>query len=155
MPSGEQIKIKAKSNDDATRYLGVWYNSTNYKRFTTQLIHDQIDDTKHILATKSVSDNQIRYCINSVLMPSILHKLRHVVLTRTELDLIDSKLRGVFKAAAHLPRSMPTHLIHNHAFYGIDSIISKHAALHIENAIRSFQKRGAVGDIMNFDACTQ
>jgi len=58
------------------------------------------------------------------------------------------QIRGMFKDAAKLPRSTPTYIVHNPAYYGVNSIIFNHIAIHIENAIRSFQKRAPASDLM-------
>jgi hypothetical protein len=65
------VTILTKKPNESTRYLGVWISALYNKKFVKQQLENEITDFILKLKTKPITDKQLRYLCNQVLIPGL------------------------------------------------------------------------------------
>ena len=90
------------------KFLGCWFTLDNKISKQIQLIQEEIFQLVNIASTKKITDKQIIYIINTVIIPTLEYRIHNIVLSRT-----------VAKHKANLSQSIPNSTMLNHHFYNI------------------------------------
>ena len=70
-----------------------------------------------------------------------------MVLSEWEIEAIDTKLRGIVKRVARLPKSFPSLAMNNKHFYGLMSFKIRHDSMHIARVKEDMNDTGELGRI--------
>ena len=127
--------IKPSDPQQPIRFLGVWITAAGSKAYQIDLIQKRVFQIAQTLARKAITDKQIRYIINHVLMPALEYLLQDLVLTEPECNTINSKIMQTFKHKIHLPTTAINSGIYMHTGYKIFNIYDRQLELHSKNLL--------------------
>jgi hypothetical protein len=97
--------------DESFRFLGVWFTMNLNKSYVKKQCSTEYRLFCNTLKNKNLTDKQLVYLHNAVLLPKVEYRLKGTILTRKDCDRISAPFRSVLKHALHLTRSFPTNLI--------------------------------------------
>ena len=104
------------------KFLGCWFTLDGKQTKQTKLITDEIFNLINILKTKHITDKQVSYIINTVIIPILEYRIHNIVLTQTTCNKILSSYLTVAKHKANLASTTPNSTLLNHNIYGIKNI---------------------------------
>jgi hypothetical protein len=127
------------------KFLGCWYTLDNKQSRQTQLIKDEAFQLINIASSKKITDKQITYIINTVIIPTLEYRLHNIVLSQPICNQILSKYLTVAKHKAHLARSIPNSTMLNPYLYNIKNIWDIQLQLHITNFLQRINNLHLLG----------
>src|SRR5260363_359224 len=89
------------------KFLGYWFILNNKQTAQTKLIQEEVLNLAGIANTKNITDKQISYIINMVIIPTIEYHLHIIVFPQSTCNKILGKYLTIAKHKAHLSRSTP------------------------------------------------
>ena len=98
-----------------------------------KIIYNEAIKLINIANTKKITDKQIAYIINTVIIPTIEYRLNNIILPRTLCNKILSKYLTVAKHKSHLSKSIPNSTMLNPYLYNIRNIWDIQLQHHITN----------------------
>ena len=119
--------------DIPVRILGVWHNGRGNKQYQKELIIQKIETFRKIIGGKRITNKQIIYLVNQVLMPSITYLLNNMIISQKEWNKIASKLSNTIKHKLGLAKTAPNNIIYNNKEYGMFHIWDRLMLLHGKN----------------------
>ena len=72
--------LKKLDKNDFTRYLGIWLEEKNQKKFIINLLQREIFQVTQALGKKKATNKQVLYILNRVLIPRIEYRAQHCFL---------------------------------------------------------------------------
>ncbi|KAF9976781.1 hypothetical protein BGZ73_007785 [Actinomortierella ambigua] len=93
----DQSPITALPIDTAARTLGVWVSSDGSNKYTEHIMHEMTDKIVGLLARKHLTDKQVVFIINSVLLPTIAYRLSIHIPSPTAVDQITKQYTNVVR----------------------------------------------------------
>jgi hypothetical protein len=82
------------------------------------------------LRNKNLTNKQLVYLHNAVLLPKVEYRLKRTILTRKDCDRISAPFRSVLKHALHLTRSFPTDLIQYRSSLNLFNLFQRNLTQH-------------------------
>src|SRR5260363_459071 len=104
------------------KFLGYWFILNNKQTAQTKLIQEEALNLAGIANTKNITDKQISYIINMVIIPTIEYRLHNIILPQFTCNKILGKYLTIAKHKAHLSCSTPNSTMLNHNLYNIRNI---------------------------------
>ena len=104
------------------KFLGCWFILDNKISKQIQLIQEEIFQLVNIANTKKITDKQIIYVINTVIIPTLEYRIHNIVLPCTICTKILAKYLTVAKHKANLLWSISNSTMLNHYLYNIHNI---------------------------------
>ena len=95
----------------ALRYLGAWLSPTLNWSTARNNLKDETDKILSILQHKSLTPNEFKYTIQSVLHSKLRYYLAVVPLTDKELDKIDANIATILKKRMHMASTVSSPLL--------------------------------------------
>jgi ribonuclease HI len=114
--------IKAQSSKSAFKFLGCWFTINNKHKLQIKLLNDEIFHLTNTLKSKHITDKQICYIINTVILPIVEYRIQNIVLPQHECQKILSRYLTIAKHKSNLSRSTPNSTMLNHNIYNIKNI---------------------------------
>jgi hypothetical protein len=93
----QEINIKPKLPNESTRILGVWFNANNKKDFVKHQINDEVIQLCAIVKNKRITDKQLQYVFNTLIIPRVEYRSQVTVLSAKECNALITKFRKIFK----------------------------------------------------------
>jgi hypothetical protein len=129
------------------RYLGVWIEDKQGKKYQRQLIQQITSSLLNKLTWKRTTDKQIAYLTNHVIFPKIEYLLNDLVLDEKETEKINRKVRHVVKHKTGFATSSPNSMMHNKLSYGIFDIQSRQIQKHLTDLETHYSAKNLVGQL--------
>src|SRR4051794_41084515 len=73
------VMILIKKPNESTRYFGIWISALYNKKFVKQQLENEITDFILKLNTKPITNKQLRYLCNQVLIPRLEYRFQLIV----------------------------------------------------------------------------
>ena len=110
--------INIEISNTPIRFLGVWI-SLNRQTHITQMVAEEIKKFINIVRRKPITDKQMGYIINMVLIPLITYHLQNTVLSKNSCDTLMAPVRRIFKNKLRFSSTAPTCLTQGPQFYNV------------------------------------
>jgi len=118
------------------KFLGCWFTLNNKQSEQTKLILNETFQLTNIASTKKITDKQITYIINTVILPTLEYKIHNIVLSHSICNKILSKYLTVVKHKSCLSKSIPNSTMLNPYLYNIKNIWDIQLQHHITNFLQ-------------------
>jgi ribonuclease HI len=106
------------SSNDSMRYLGVWISAKYNKNFIKRQIATEIASFIDKLKYKPLTDKQLRYLNNMVLIPRIEYRSKLMIFSDAECDVLYKPMRILIKQKLQLRKNIPNSTLHSKLAYG-------------------------------------
>src|SRR6185369_10321798 len=93
----DNTKVYAKPINSSIRFLGVWINAKGSTSYVKTSVQNEIIRMESIMRHKFLSDKQILYIFNHVMIPRIEYQLQLTLLSENECKTLGAKCRKLFK----------------------------------------------------------
>jgi hypothetical protein len=111
------IKIQPAQKGESIRFLGVWINLKKKRNFVIQQAKDEVSSMCETLKRKKITDKQLLYLYNMVIIPRIEYRTQITFLSKQDCDNIVIPFRKLFKHKLKMASSMPNAILENHYIY--------------------------------------
>src|SRR6266511_1391930 len=115
--NNKSIPIKVKSQMQPVRVLGVWVTISRQKKHIIQQIKDEIAEDVALLQYKKVTDKQLLYIFNAVIVPRIEYRAQITFLSEEIYESLTAPYRVLFKHKLNMNRCTPNSMMHNTLIY--------------------------------------
>ena len=115
------------------KFLGCWFTLNNKQTAQIKLIQEESLQLINIASTKKITDKQIIYIINTVIIPTLEYRIHNIVLPHSVCSKILAKYLTVAKHKSHLAHSIPNSTMLNPFLYNIHNIWDIQLQHHISN----------------------
>ncbi|CAH1768945.1 3700_t:CDS:2, partial [Entrophospora sp. SA101] len=152
--SGEEIilnnntKIKATGAKESFRFLGVWFNLDQNKKYVKNQVKQEIYKTVNIMKYKRLTDKQLVYIFNSVVLPKIEYKLQTTVLTPNEANDMMKPYRKLFKNRLGISKDTPNLNLSNKKLYNLIDLHHHQSQCHINSLFTKINNPNTLGKII-------
>ena len=99
----------------------------------TKLITNEISNLTNTLKTKHITDRQVSYIINTVIIPILEYRIHNIILSQSTCNKILSSYLSIAKHKSNLAITTPNSTLLNHNIYGIKNIWDIQLQYHISN----------------------
>ena len=108
------INLKPVKFTDSVRYLGIWFSMSHNKQFIQQQVQQEIHTACKTLMLKSITDKQIIYIFNIVILPRLLYRTQLTFLGQKFCDRMMGSFRKILRTKLLFPKIPPfPHFIHH------------------------------------------
>src|SRR5690242_1713841 len=104
------------------KFLGCWFIFNNKQSEQIRLIQDETFQLNFIASTKRITDKQIAYVINTVIISILEYRIYNIVFSCSICNNILSKYFTIAKHKSHLAKSISNSTILNLYLYNIQNI---------------------------------
>src|ERR1043165_6651180 len=104
------------------KFLRCWFTFNNNYSQIIKLIKEEAFNLINITNTKKITNKQIAYIINTVIIPTLEYRLHNIILPQTICNQILSKYLTVAKHKSHFFRFIPNSTMLNPCLYNIYNI---------------------------------
>jgi hypothetical protein len=111
-------------------------------------VNQAVQDVKSaiaILTSKKLTDKQLIYTYNVVIIPRVEYRTQLVHLSENTSDRIAKPFRSFLKKKLHLPRDTPSCLLYSKLFYGITHLHHRHTQALCDAILYSVNDSGLLG----------
>ena len=115
----EHYHITARKPNESVRYLGVWISLSDNRTFITKQIHEEIKSAITIMRSKRLTDTQLTYIFNMVILPRVEYKSQLTLPSEKHCDRIIASYVAFLRSKLHFSRKTPSSLFLSHYFYNI------------------------------------
>ncbi|CAB4406684.1 unnamed protein product [Rhizophagus irregularis] len=147
-------KVKPLTSKESVRILGVWINLDLKTNYVFNQCKDIIKKYNKTISFKQITDLQMKYIYNHVIIPRIDYKAQLLVWTSSQTEKLNSTCRYMFKRKASLPLTTPNSIIHSSIGYAIKDINTIQAQRQLSRIYNQVISKGLIKDIFEAD-CRQ
>ncbi|KAG0346141.1 hypothetical protein BGZ54_005309, partial [Gamsiella multidivaricata] len=140
--------IEALPPATAARILGVWFSADGKGTHTRQLVQQEVESMCSLLARKAITDKQVIFIVNSVLIPRILYRLTTTILTDQEITGVVGQYAGMVRQKVGLPKGTPNSILFHRRLCGLRHLGDVQEEEQISTALLRFSDPGLVGQVM-------
>src|SRR5215208_426092 len=115
-------QITAHKSKESIRYLGVWISLTNNRAYIVNQIHEEIKSAVTIMRKKKLTDAQLTYIYNTVILPRIEYKSQLTLPSERQCSRIMATYVAFVRNKLHFSQKTPSSLFLSHYFYNITSL---------------------------------
>ena len=106
------------------RYLSIWISARYNKNFVKKQIVTKISSFIDKLKYKPLTDKQLRYLNNMVLIPRLEYRSKLIILSEKECDALYRPMRLLIKQKLKLRKCTPNATLHSKLSYGFNDLNS-------------------------------
>ncbi|GBC33658.2 RNA-directed DNA polymerase from mobile element jockey-like [Rhizophagus irregularis DAOM 181602=DAOM 197198] len=145
---GSEIrKIKPIKAGESVRILGVWVNLDLNTKFVLNQCKDIIRNYNRIIRKKRVTDLQMKYIYNHVIIPRIEYKSQLTIWNHNQIEQLNKLCRSMFKQKTSLVATIPNSVIHSSLGYGVKDIGTIQLQRQVTRLYNQFNTQGVLGQI--------
>ncbi|CAJ0633794.1 729_t:CDS:2 [Entrophospora sp. SA101] len=137
--------VKAAGMNESVKYLGILINGNGTYKDQKRNIFEFMENAANIMRKKKITDIQIIYIYNRVLLPAVKYKWQTVTMTETECRKLLTTLIKIIKQKSYLAKTLPTTTLTNPHLYDVKDIWGLQAQHHIPNLIYRLNNKGILG----------
>ncbi|KAF9971478.1 hypothetical protein BGZ75_001847, partial [Mortierella antarctica] len=108
-------------------------------------IENDVNTICGVLRRKAVTDRQVVYIVNNVLLPRIAYKISIQVLSKTWLGKLTGRYMKLCKSKCKLPSTTPNSIQHHHRLGAIRSLVDVQAEEQISSLHNRLNDDGLIG----------
>ena len=127
------------------KFLGCWFTLDGKQTQQTKLITNEISHLTNTLKTKHITDKQVSYIINIVIIPILEYHIHNIILSQTTCNKILSSYLSIAKHKSNLAITTPNSTLLNHNIYGIKNIWDIQLQYYISNFLIRFSDTELLG----------
>src|ERR1043165_8433187 len=127
------------------KFLGCWFTLNNKQTAQIKIIQEETLQLTNIASTKKITDKQIVYIINTVIIPTLEYRLHNIILPHSICNSILSKYLTVIKHKSHLACTIPNSTMLNPYLYNIYNIWDIQLQHHISNYLQRINNSELLG----------
>jgi len=130
---------------EPVRFLGTWVTKSGSKLYQKKLIREKTEYTTSILRRKQITDKQCKYILNHVLTPAIEYLLQDTILSTSECNKINSKIRTTSKRKVGIASTGINSGIALFTGYKLFHIDDRQLQLHTRLFFKNINQEGTCG----------
>src|SRR6201988_4598800 len=127
------------------KFMECWFTLNNKQLLQIRLIQIEAIQFANIAGTKNITDKQITYIINTVIIPTTEYQLHNIVIPLYKCNQILSKYLTIAKYKAYLSQSTPNSTLLNHNLYNIHNIWNIQLQHHTSNFLNRINNSSTLG----------
>ncbi|CAJ0823239.1 7394_t:CDS:2, partial [Entrophospora sp. SA101] len=143
------IKDNPNKSVESARYLGILIDGDGKIKSQKNKTLEFSRTAAAIARKKSITELQVTYLFNKVIIPAIEYKLQLCILSKQECIQIMNPFLQLFKVKAKLVRSFPTSAIKNIRLYNLTDLHNLQTQHHVTKLIIRLNSKGLMGDTTN------
>jgi ribonuclease HI len=143
------LSIKPLNPNESMKILGVWFNMNKDRKFNIQLAKTEMQQFVRNIKYKRLTDKQMIYVYNSVIIPRIEYRTQLTHITNKELRNISSIFLTAFKHKINLSKTTPNSLLNIRQIYSYRDLTSVVFQSKISNFTQIIEEKGLLNDIIN------
>src|SRR6266542_237870 len=116
------LTIKARPIQATERVLGVWITLQRSDKFIIQQIKQEISQVCNTLKYKKVTDKQLLYVFNAVVIPRLEYRSQLVFLSEDLCSTLMAPFRKLFKHKLNLNQCIPNAILSTNLLYNFRSL---------------------------------
>jgi hypothetical protein len=132
-------QINIENTTDPVRFLGVWVKLVISKKHTIDQSRREIKKFVNIIKRKPLTDKQMIYITNMVLVPIITYRLQNTVLTEKECLELMAPIRKTIKNKLKFTITAPNCMMNSKYFYNIADLWSIQIQRHSTYLLNLFE----------------
>ena len=113
----DTIDIRPARRSESIRILGVWVNLAKERNFVVNQARDEVFNMCQSLLRKKITDKQLLYLYNMVILPRIEYRTQLTYLSEQDCHNIVIPFRKLFKQKLRMAISMPNAILENSLIY--------------------------------------
>src|SRR6266540_4951794 len=117
-----QLTIKARPVHASERVLGVWITLQRSDRFIIQQIRQEISQVCDTLRHKKVTDKQLLYVFNAVIIPRLEYRSQLIFIPEALCSSLMAPFRKLFKHKLNLNQCIPNSNLNTNLIYNFRSL---------------------------------
>src|SRR5437016_548580 len=141
------IIISPLKKNESFRFLGIWFNIEHSNRFVVQQITTEYNRFVNLLSSKMLTDKQLIYLHNSVLIPMVKYKMQVTPFTEVQCNSVVRKYRMLLKKKLSLIKSMPNIALHDTHGYNLVDLFAHQQQCQIATLTHLLNSYSKAGDI--------
>ncbi|EXX57945.1 hypothetical protein RirG_202450 [Rhizophagus irregularis DAOM 197198w] len=146
--------IKPLTSKESVKILGVWINLDLKTNYVFNQCKDIIKRYNKTISFKQITDLQMKYIYNHVIILCVDYKAQLLVWTNSQTEKLNSTCRYMFKRKASLPLTTSNSIIHSSLCYAIKDINTIQAQKQLSRLYNQVISKGMMKDIFEID-CKQ
>lgn len=144
-----KIDIIPAERKGSIRILGVWFNAFNQKNHVLVKMKEEIKNFyQSLLLKKRLTDKQMVYIFNMLIVPRVKYCTQLIVLTEKECDELIVPFRKMFKNKLGLAITAPNAIVHMKEIYNVKSFHDNQLQAKITNFVIQINDENELGKIM-------
>ena len=113
----DTITITPLPLNESTRILGVWLTAGKSNQHIIKQIKEEILSCCALLKNKIITDKQILYIYNTVIIPRIEFRSQLVFISKDQCNSIQACFRSLLKHKLRMPKNTPNAILKNNLIY--------------------------------------
>src|ERR1044071_2020837 len=109
--------VKIEPINSVTRVLGVWISMSKSKSYVIDQIKDEITKDCNYLWSKRITDKQMLYIFNTVIVPRLEYKSQLTFISEAKLHSLTAPFRILFKHKLSMNKCSPNAFLTNPLIY--------------------------------------
>src|ERR1044072_2210189 len=137
--------IKTEPMQQATRILGVWISMITSKTVVTDQLKEEINKDCNYLWSKKVTDKQMLYIFNTVIVPRLEFKSQLTFISESMIHYITEPFRILFKHKLSMNKCSPNALLTNPLIYNYRDLYDAQIQAKVSNLETQLNDTSIVG----------
>src|SRR2546429_4836928 len=153
LDNGQVQNIKVVPPKQSIRYLGVWIAASFNKGFIIQQCQTMITQAINLMGGAKITDNQLLYIFNRVLIPRIEYRTQATVLTAQVCSSIIAPYIKMFKRKLSLSSTAPNAMLVNNGMYNFRHLYDVQLQSKLSQLVVAINNTSLVGNVLNIRLC--
>ena len=132
------LPVKHIHEKDRIRYLGIWLEYNSHHSREKAAIRMEVKKLANKMKHKSITTEHIHYIINHVVIPRIVYRSTHLILTDSWCNLVMLPLYTVIKHSARLHRTTENNILFHSDLFNIQYLFNTWLGISIDNLLFLF-----------------
>ncbi|RIA79670.1 hypothetical protein C1645_840170 [Glomus cerebriforme] len=137
--------IKANYNIEGIRYLGVYINNKLSKKAGKIRINKIIISAIRQMSWKKLTDKQIIYMWNNVLVPAIEYQMQMTILSKHECKTLMRPVKKLIKRKMNLSIASPDTILYSDLFLNVTNIYDRQVEHYASTMLYKLNSKGEMG----------
>ena len=150
----ENISLLPKNYTEVARILGVWINLDGSKKFVIKQMKDEVISFRNTIKYKWITDKQMLYLWNMVIIPRLEYRSQLTVFTKDEAANITSPFKRFFKRKLNLAATAPNAILSNNLIYQYRDLYEVQLQSKITNFFIQINDQNLMGQLTNLRLLT-
>ena len=114
--------INIEISKEPIRFLGVWISLNKQNSKVTKMVKEEIKKFTNIIKRKPITDKQMGYIVNMVLIPLVTYRLQNMILSQNSCNELMAPVRKMFKNKLKFAFTAPNCLTQGSQFYNVTDL---------------------------------
>jgi len=142
-----EVKLPYPTQNQSARFLGVWLNLSKQRKYVLMQAKDIVKEVVTSLKKKRVTDKQLLYIYNMIIVPRLEYRTQMTFLTENECNSIVSPFRKIFKNKLSISSTAPNSIMNNPNLYNFRNFYDVQIQAKLTNFIIQINTLGLLGNI--------